>query len=352
MPLKVRAVGTAGFGTYDLSRENLSLTPTTGQADHLLVPGFVDIHIHGAYDIDLMDADPGSMLKLCDKLASVGYESFFPTTITASPEAVLRAIRSLPDHPMILGFHLEGPFISGKHPGAQPPKFIAEPSSLDAWQEILEHPKLRVITLAPEIAGIDALIRRLSSRGVVVSMGHSDATYEQARKGLQAGARHTTHTFNAMRGFHHREAGLAGFAMLETGAHSELIYDRVHVCREAASLLVRSKGKDGVIAVSDSSRATGLPAGTELTMWGHECVVGEDSVRLASNGSLAGSTITLLDAFRNLAEDFGAELAVHACSLNPRRALALGDPQSWLLLDESLEILERLGSKIELAGPT
>ena len=127
---------------------------------------------------------------------------------------------------------------------------------------------------------------------------------------------------------------------MENGCYTELIYDRLHVCREAAELLIRSKPLDKVIAVSDGSMATGMGAGQELSMWGHNCVVGDGDVRLAANGALAGSAITLLTAFRNLCEDFGPEVAIHACSLNPRKALGLDRPPTvWLEFDEQLRLV-------------
>ena len=303
----------------------------------IFAPGFVDIHIHGAFGIDFMSASSLQMVELAGKLRELGYEAFLPTTITATPADIAFALSQLPDHEMIWGFHLEGPFISELHPGAQPVSAITGPGS--EWDAILDDPRLRVITLAPEREGILPLISRLASRGVTVSMGHSDATYDQALAGFKAGATHITHTFNAMRGFHHREAGLAGFAMLENGVYSELIYDRIHVSEPSASLLVRSKPADKLVAVSDSSMATGLPPGQHLTMWGHDCITTPGQVRLASNGSLAGSAITLKDAFQNLAADFGTETAIRACCLNPRLSIGVtAEPKVWLEFSKQFEL--------------
>jgi N-acetylglucosamine-6-phosphate deacetylase len=195
--------------------------------------------------------------------------------------------------------------------------------------------------MAPELPHALELASRLMERGVIVSMGHTNATYEEARRGFEFGAAHTTHTFNAMRGLHHREAGILGYALATDALRCELIYDRLHVSREAAGLLFKCKPEDRVIAVSDSTLATGLPPGQTVTMWGHECVIGKKQVRLASNGALAGSAITLLDAFRNLHEDFGAEKAIRACCLNPRAALGISQIKRWVQLDrESLDIEE------------
>ena len=295
-----------------------------------------------------MSASQSEMLALCDKLENVGYETFLPTTVTASATDVATALSNIPDHPMIGGFHLEGPFISPEYPGAQPTRYIREPPhGPGEWDAILDDPRLKVVTIAPETPHALELIARLSSNGVVVSMGHTNATYDEARAGFDSGAAHTTHTFNAMRPLHHREAGTVGYALLNDALRCELIYDRSHVSREAAAILFRSKPPGGVLAVSDSTMATGMPPGQELDMWGSKCVTGPQEVRLRSNGALAGSAITLLDAFRNLHDDFGPEVAIRACCLNPRSALRQSDPPNvYLELDSKLNIVERRAIKL------
>jgi N-acetylglucosamine-6-phosphate deacetylase len=171
-------------------------------------------------------------------------------------------------------------------------------------------------------------------------MGHTDATYEQAAAGKNAGAVGATHTFNAMRGFHHREPGMAGFALLCDDLHAELIYDHKHVSREAAALLLRSKPANKVVAVSDGSKATGLPPGKVFSMWGQDVETWERTVVLKGTETLAGSAITLLDAFRNLAADFGIETAIRLCSLNPRAVLGIEEsPRTFVELDLNFEIV-------------
>jgi N-acetylglucosamine-6-phosphate deacetylase len=339
--MKYSYLGADGFGTYEVDWPTASFTRVDGQPEALLVPGFVDIHIHGAFGIDFMSASEHEMVTLCHKLADVGYEAFLPTTITASADAVAKAISNLPDHPLIAGFHLEGPFISPEYPGAQPIEFIAVTLRMDVeWEEVLKDPRLRVITLAPEKPGALPLIERLNEAGVIVSIGHTNATFVESKEGFQSGARHATHTFNAMRPFHHREAGAAGFVLSEDDLAAELIYDRIHVSREAAALLIKSKPEDKIIAVSDSSMATGLKPGKNIQMWGHDCLVGQGEVRLKT-GALAGSAITLLDAFRNLAEDFGLELAVRACCLNPRNAIRMQpEPSVYMEMDRNLQVMD------------
>jgi N-acetylglucosamine-6-phosphate deacetylase len=299
----------------------------------------VDIHIHGAYGIDLMSGSQEDLNTLCSKLAECGYEGFLPTTVTASPSDVAKALANLPENPMILGFHLEGPFISQDYPGAQPPHAIIDvPPEDGPWAEILNDPRLKVITMAPEKPGANELAAKLNARGVRVSMGHTNALFAEAKAGYESGFRHSTHTFNAMRGFHHREAGTAGFCLSEDGLYCELIYDRIHVSKESAQVLINSKPIDKVIGVSDSTLASGLPPGQKIKMWGLDCVTTGGETRLES-GALAGSAITLLDAFRNIYQDFGAETAIRACSLNPRAALGMkDDPKVWLEFDLDLEL--------------
>jgi N-acetylglucosamine-6-phosphate deacetylase len=275
-----------------------------------------------------------------------GYEAFLPTTVTASVEEVMAAVGSLPKNPMIAGFHLEGPFISPKHPGAQPPSAIATvPEGASPWDEVFDHPMLKYITVAPEQPHALELTSRLMQRHVVVSMGHTDATYDQARAGYEFGASHVTHTFNAMRGFHHREAGIVGYTLMNESLRTELIYDRKHVSKEAASLLFKCRPLDRIIAVSDSTMATGMPPNLPIKMWGLDCVTGPKEVRL-SDGTLAGSAITLLDAFRNLAADFGLETAIMACCVNPRAAIKLaGPPRVYVELDRQYNVVERYVAK-------
>lgn len=333
-----RALGPDGFGTYEMDGQ--SMTRVEGHAETTLVPGFVDIHIHGGFGVDFMVATTQDILKWAKFLRSNGYEGFVPTTVTAPAEAVKKAIANLPDDPMILGFHLEGPFISPKFPGAQPQDFIvAPPAGETEWDVILADPRLKVVTVAPEIPGALGLIRRLADLGVIASMGHTNSTYAEAEAGFNAGARHTTHTFNAMKGLHHRQAGTVGFALTCEALATELIYDRHHVTREAASILVKCKPSDKVIGVSDGTQAAGMPDGQSLRMWGLDCEVKDGQVRLL-DGTLAGSAITLLDAFRNFWEDFGPEMAIRGCSLNPRTAIGLvGAPRVWVEYDKSLQIV-------------
>jgi N-acetylglucosamine-6-phosphate deacetylase len=335
-------LGNEGFGSYfvEWNAEGPTFERVHRPPEVLLVPGFVDVHIHGAFGIDFMSADQADLLAMSNRLASLGYEAFLPTTVTAGVTEVERALSCLPDHPMMPGFHLEGPFISPAYPGAQPIDHIEEvPEGPSAWSRVLDDRRLKVITLAPELPRALDCVLQLAGRGVRVSMGHSNATYEEARRGYEFGALCTTHTFNAMRPFHHREAGLAGYALTNEALYGELIYDRQHVSKEAAALLLKAKRPDRVLAVSDSTLATGLAPGMRVDLWGQPATVGRGEVRLDANGALAGSAITLADAFRNLFEDFGPEIAIRTCSINPRQYLGLGEPRVFLEMTLKGELL-------------
>lgn len=336
-------LGPQGFGTYEIDWEANTWTRVSAPPKALLVPGFVDIHIHGGFGIDFMSATPDDMFLLCQKLEAQGYDSFLPTTVTASPEHIAKALSNLPDHPMIAGFHLEGPFISSSYPGAQPPSAIADvPVGASDWDPILDDPRLKLVTLAPEKPHALDLILRLMKRKVVVSMGHTNATFDEARHGFEFGAHNATHTFNAMRPLHHREAGTVGYVLSNDAMFAELIYDRNHVSEDAARLLFKVKPKEKVVAVSDSTMATGIGPGKKLEMWGLKVITDRQEVRLVDGGALAGSAITLLDAFRNLHEDFGAEAAIRACGINPRLAMGwTSPPRVFLEFNKKLEIVGR-----------
>lgn len=327
--------GHAGLADVEWTLAGPRLTPVAegeGKPEGVLTPGFVDIHIHGGFGVDFMTSSPSAISEWAEKLSDEGYEAFLPTTVTASAEAVKDALGRLPEHPLIKGVHLEGPFISPEFPGAQPPQFILDPAPLSsAWQEIINDPRIKVMTLAPERPGGLDLVRLLSAKGIILSLGHTNGAFEEAQAGFKAGVRHSTHTYNAMKGLHHRDAGTVGFVLSEPGMTAELIYDRFHVSFGAAQALLQAKGLGGVIAVSDGTQAAGMPDGTEFAMWDHKVILKEGQVRLASNGALAGSAITLKDAFINLAQDFGLEAAIRACCLNPRRALKMTDPpRAWV----------------------
>lgn len=334
----VHAAGSEGYGVYRVEWTDdgpmLEHAPDA-EAEGVVAPGFVDVHIHGAYGVDFMSASRAEFDACAERLAETGYEAFFPTTVSCSAEEVLAAFDKWSGHPMVPGFHLEGPFISPDYPGAQPPSAIQPiPIKDSAWDAVFDHPGLRIITLAPELEGALPLIKRLSERGVRVSLGHTGCTSGEAGAALDAGAVSFTHTFNAMCPFHHREVGPVGVALFDDRAWTELIYDRMHVSMVAAALLAQMKPEGKLVAVSDGTMAAGLAPGARLQMWGLDCVVGEGDVRIAETGALAGSAITLLEAFQYIAVDGGIDSAIWCCCLNPRDLAGLTNPPAvWLEFD-------------------
>jgi N-acetylglucosamine-6-phosphate deacetylase len=344
MSLVVETFGPNGYGSYKLHwiNQKTQLTSTDQHSDHWLVPGFIDIHFHGAFGIDFMTASESDLLDLADKLEAKGYEGVLLTTVTSSLEEIVQAIHHIPQHPIVLGFHLEGPFISKRFPGAQPAQNILSiPDDLSLWNEVFNHPDLKVVTLAPEIPNASSLIRKLSNRNVIVSLGHSDATFNEAEAAYSAGAKSITHFYNAMRGLHQREPGLAGFGLLNDNIYTELIYDRHHVCHESAKLLIKNKPIDRLIAISDSTLATGMPTGSKVNLWGNSCAVEEGTIRNEASQSLAGTTVTLLEVFKNLWEDFGPMIAIQMCCHNPRELLGIKkEPSKWLLFNRNKELLD------------
>ncbi|RYG48869.1 N-acetylglucosamine-6-phosphate deacetylase [bacterium] len=321
--MRTLTVGDSGLGVY---REG---QPVDGPWDIARIPGFIDIHLHGGFGVDFMTSTEAEIVGWLDRLSELGYDACLPSTVSAGADAVKAALKNLPEHPIVAGFHLEGPFISPKYPGAQPLSAIVDPpEGPSEWDEVFDDPRLKLAALAPERPGALALTERLTKRGVTVSMAHTDATYAQVEAAAARGLDHATHTFNAMKGLHHREPGALGYALASDTMGVELIYDRVHVSPAAAKVLVKC-APDRLIGISDATQGAGLPEGTRFAMWGVECFVGADDIRLA-DGTLAGSKVTLLEVFQNLWSDFGPEVAIRACCLNPRRILGDRPVGKWL----------------------
>lgn len=336
-----QAFGSKGFGTYsaEWERGKLRFTPSTGKAKSTLIPGFVDIHLHGAFGIDFMSATTDQMVTLLDKLNVVGYDRVLLTSVTAPMNDVLVAMNNVPKHPVFGGFHIEGPFISPQYPGAQPQKHIlTAEGAWESWAPVWANKQVKIVTMAPEIPGAIPLARRLKERGVKVSMGHTNASFKECL-GTIGCFEHVTHTYNAMRGLHHREVGALGFA-LSCPLTCELLFDGHHVSTEAAQILLIAQRVTNVVGISDSTMASGLPNGSRITMWGQKCVVSDGTVKIEGTDTLAGSAVTLDTVFRNLWEQFGPAAAIKLCCINPARAIKVKH-RTWLELDDNLNIIDR-----------
>ena len=322
------------------------------------IPGFIDIHIHGAGGRDFMEATSDALAAVTRKVAEFGTTSLLATTITAGPDDTSRAAAGISAYitqqhaatesrAQVLGIHLEGPFISNTRRGVHPLEWIQSPSEalLQRFLEAAEG-NARLLTIAPELFGATPCIEAARKAGLVVSVGHTDANYEQTRFAIARGARSATHTYNAMRPFTHRDPGVIGAVLTSPEIHAELIADGVHVEEGAIKLLLRAKGHERVILVSDGLSATGMPDGKYM-LGGMEVSVTNGVCRNAA-GILAGSTLTLDRALRNIAS-LGVPLTetVRMLTLNPASLLGIefkkgslrtGADADVVLLDKSLHV--------------
>ena len=329
----------------------------------ILAPGFVDIHIHGGAGHDVMEAGADALPPIERLLAAHGVSSYFPTTVTAPMEATLSALARLADaidaaekssardlRARPLGIHLEGPFISHKRRGVHPPENLLTPSvaAFDRfWQAARGH--IRVLTIAPELPGAVEVIAEASARRVCVSLGHSDADLNAARAGIAAGARHATHTFNAMRPLDHRDPGILGEVLTDSRLSADIIADGIHLDPIIVELFLKAKGPDAAVLITDATAATGMPDGRyrlgslEVEVKDGRCMVG---------GKLAGSVLNMDRAVRNVVQFARWELqqAVRLATLNPARvagvkqggALEAGAPADLVVLSPSGEVRQTI----------
>lgn len=296
----------------------------------VVVPGFIDRHVHGAGGADGMDGTTESLSVISKNLIKEGTTSFCVTTMTQSEKNILRALNAVKGYKSIyakvLGVHLEGPFIAEKYKGAQPEEYIKKPDKrlMGRFLEASGN-KIKIVTLAPEKDGAKELIEFLSGKGVVCSAGHTESAFEIINKAVNSGLSSITHTFNAQTPLHHREAGVVGSALLIDELYCELICDLVHVCKEAVQILVKNKPKDKVILITDSMRAKHLPDG-ESELGGQKVFVKNGEARL-SDGTLAGSVLKMNEAIKNMVEKVGVDFctAVDYATVNPAKSLNLFD---------------------------
>lgn len=308
--------------------------------DVILAPGFVDIHMHGGAGVDVMRAAPDELPQLGRFLTKHGVTGYFPTTVAAPLDQTCMALERLADviedaqnmsagngdgvQARPLGIHLEGPFLSHKRRGVHPPAFLVEPT-LEIferlWQAARGH--VRMLTIAPELPGALDVIAEASRRKVCVSIGHSDATLDAARAGVRAGARHATHTFNAMRPLDHRDPGILGEVLVDGHLSADIIADGIHLAPEVVRIFLRSKGIEQSVLITDATAAAGMPDG--IYQLGPIQVEVKDG-RCTMDGKLAGSVLTMDRAVRNVTKfaDWNLKDAVRAATLNPARAVGLG----------------------------
>jgi N-acetylglucosamine-6-phosphate deacetylase len=335
--------------------------------DGVMAPGYVDLHIHGSAGFDVMDDDAEALPAIEQLLARHGVTSYFPTTVTSPMDTILRGLERLAsaiekrerdyerkdrnanstDRARPLGIHLEGPFISHARRGVHPPENLLAPTLAlfeKFWQAA--RGRIRMMTIAPELEGAPEVIAEAARRGVCVSLGHSDADFAAAERGIAAGARHATHTFNAMRPLDHRSPGILGAVLTDGRVSADVIADGVHLDPAIVKLVASAKGPEQTVLITDAISATGMPDGRYRL--GSFAVDVRDGKCMA-NGSLAGSVLTMDRAVRNLARfaEWDLSQAVAAASRNPARVariaskgvLAAGADADFVVLNPEGEVL-------------
>lgn len=346
-----------------------SAAPTATRVDFgdaILIPGYLDIHIHGGAGVDVMRASPSDLPRLGKFLATHGVTGYFPTTVAAPLDATCTALEGLANAieaaqtlrsngdtavARPLGIHLEGPFLSHKRRGVHPPEYLVAPT-VETFDRLWQAARglVRVLTIAPEVPGALEVIAEAARRKVCVSIGHSDAEMPAAQAAVKAGARHATHTFNAMRPLDHRDPGIIGEVLSNDGMTADLIADGIHVSPPVVKIFLQAKGPEHAVLITDAISATGMPDGRYQL--GPIQVDVKDG-KCTANGSLAGSVLTMDRAVRNVTQfsNWSLREAVRAATLNPARAagmppgfgtLAVGASADFTVLSLKGEVLKTI----------
>jgi N-acetylglucosamine-6-phosphate deacetylase len=312
----------------------------------VIVPGYIDVHVHGVEGHDVLDG-PRALEAVAARLPAYGVTAFCPTSIACDPRLLdsflvsVQHAQRAQGRARVLAAHLESNFINPDYRGAQPAECLRTIGAIgarsggqhgdyggrDILQTIAAHrQQVAIVTMAPEIEGGPDLVRDLVRAGHIVSIGHTGATYEQARAAIDMGVRHATHLFNRMTAMTHRAPGVAGAVLEATEVTAELICDGFHVHPALMQVAIRAKGRDGVIAITDGTAGSGLPVGSRTHLGGRPIVVTDRTAEL-EDGTVAGSVLTMDRAFRMLVGRVGLSLvdAAHLCATTPARQLGLGD---------------------------
>jgi len=315
----------------------------------IIAPGFIDLQVNGGFGVEV-GKDPDAIRTLAARLPETGVTAFLPTIITSPPAVYAEAYRAfhmerVANGARPLGFHIEGPFLAPTKHGAHRRDLIerADPCLLDM---LLEGDAMCLITLAPEWPNAPELMRKLHARGVLISLGHTDATYEQFVAGVDAGARMATHLYNAMAPFGHRAPGAVGAALLDDRMTVGLIADGIHAHPASLQLAFRAKGVGHIALVSDMMTAAGMPPGA-YTLGGQSVIVDGASARLV-DGTLAGSLLTMDQAVRNMvrwtdatvadALRMAGEVPARLLGLDDRGEVRVGAVADLVLLDNDLTV--------------
>src|ERR1700693_5596498 len=337
-----RISGVSSRAQQEIPKNATVIDFTRDLPDAILAPGFVDIHMHGGAGIDVMQASPAELPRLNKFLTTHGVTGYFPTTVAAPLDQTCAALQRLADaieaapsvrasrgevQALPLGIHLEGPFLSHKRRGVHPPENLLEPTLQvfeRLWQAGRGH--VRMMTIAPELPGAIEVIAEAVRRNVCVSIGHSDATMEPVKAAMKTGARHATHTFNAMRPLDHREPGILGEVLTSEHLTADIIADGIHVAPEVLKLFLRAKGVEHAVLITDATAAAGMPDGTyQLGPIQVEVKDGRCTIHGETDGKLAGSVLTMDRAVRNVKQFAGWSLlnSIRAATQNPAAAAGL-----------------------------
>ncbi len=299
-----------------------------------IVPGFIDVHTHGAYGFDTNDAEPEGLRNWLKNIVSEGVTGLLPTTITQSEEVLTKALRNVAnvvregyEGARILGIHFEGPYLDQKYKGAQPEQYCVAPD-LDQFKRYLAASEglIRIVTMACEHDEGFKLTRFLCENGIAPSLGHSSATFAQAAMAFANGARSVTHVYNGMAPYHHREPGIVGASFRFRNVFGEIICDGLHSTWAALNTYFAAKGPDYGVMITDSLKVKGLPAGTRTLFGGNMIELFEDgSAHLVGAGNLAGSTLKVNQGLRNLVEkaEIPWQTAINSCTINPARLIGM-----------------------------
>lgn len=325
-----------------------------------IVPGFIDIHTHGAYGYDTNDGEPEGLREWMKRIPEEGVTGILPTTVTQMPDVLTKAVANVAyvaesgyEGAEILGIHFEGPYLDMKYKGAQPPEAIAR-STVEQFQRYQEAAKgmIKYITLAPEHDKDFALTKYCRETGVVVSMGHSSASYEQALMGIANGAISMTHVYNGMTAYHHRSPGLVGTAFRVRDIYGEIICDGCHSHVAALNNYFAVKGRDYTIMISDSLRAKHCPPGGNYQLGGHDIEIRESGLAfLKGTDTIAGSTLNMNMGLRILVEEAMVpfDFALNSCTINPARCLGVdhrkgrlvaGYDADFVVLHDSYDVVQ------------
>ncbi len=316
-----------------------------GGGKHVL-PGFIDLHIHGSAGYEVMDCDPNSILGMARFLVTRGVTGFLPTTLTAAHEHILAAVQAVKhaaEQPLqgraaILGMHLEGPYINPQRCGAQDPSQIRKADRRE-FSELVSTGMIRLVALAPELPENLWLITACEELGITTSAGHTSTNLEQISQAAALGLSQVTHLFNAMSPFNHRELGTVGAALALDGLNCEMICDNVHVHPLAQKVALRSKGVERIILISDALRCAGLPDGSYIM--DQQEVFKRDCACYLENGSLAGSVISIDQALKNILANSGLNLEQGWCmsSLNAAKAIHLDDKKGSIAAGKDADLV-------------